>query len=130
MKVETVLGTCIGPALTKNVIQKLKKEMKNDFSFDQEAGLFSLFSSKSRLQLYFLLLKVKELCVCDIALVLTLTPSSISQHLSKLKANRLVNARREGQTVFYSLTAHAFNTQFSTFLTKWHIYSQEGTHEL
>lgn len=31
------------------------------------------------------------------------TPTAVSQHLSKLRAGRLVRARREGRQVFYSL---------------------------
>ena len=44
-----------------------------------------------------------EMCVCDIAQLLGMTQSAISHQLRSLKQSRLVKARREGKTVFYSL---------------------------
>ena len=41
--------------------------------------------------------------VCDIAEMLSLTPSAISHQLKLLKQFRLVKSRREGKTVYYSL---------------------------
>ena len=39
----------------------------------------------------------------DLAKVLNMTQSAISHQLRILKANKLVNSRREGKSVFYSL---------------------------
>ena len=44
-----------------------------------------------------------EMCVCAIAELLGMTQSAISHQLRALKNARLVKARREGKTVFYSL---------------------------
>ena len=44
-----------------------------------------------------------EVCVCDLAKVLNMTQSAISHQLRILKQNKLVNSRREGKSVFYSL---------------------------
>ena len=44
-----------------------------------------------------------ELCVCQIIAVLALSPSTISKHLSLLKAAGLVNDRKEKKWVHYSL---------------------------
>ena len=41
--------------------------------------------------------------MCDIAQLLGMTQSAISHQLRSLKNARLVKARREGKTVFYSL---------------------------
>ena len=43
------------------------------------------------------------MCVCDIAQLLGMTQSAISHQLRALKNARLVKARRDGKTVFYSL---------------------------
>jgi len=43
------------------------------------------------------------MCVCDIAQLLGMTQSAISHQLRALKNVRLVKARREGKTIFYSL---------------------------
>jgi DNA-binding transcriptional ArsR family regulator len=44
-----------------------------------------------------------ELCVCDLAAVLSLSQSAVSHQLRLLRALRLVRARREGRMVFYAL---------------------------
>jgi DNA-binding transcriptional ArsR family regulator len=44
-----------------------------------------------------------ELCVCDLAAVLSLSQSAVSHQLRLLRGLRLVRPRREGRVVFYSL---------------------------
>jgi DNA-binding transcriptional ArsR family regulator len=44
-----------------------------------------------------------ELCVCDLADALQMTPSAISHQLSILRRMRLVRTRKQGRQVFYAL---------------------------
>ena len=44
-----------------------------------------------------------ELCVCDLAAVLSLSQSAVSHQLRLLRGMRLVRPRRDGRVVFYSL---------------------------
>ena len=44
-----------------------------------------------------------ELCVCDLAAVLSLSQSAVSHQLRLLRGMRLVRPRRDGRIVFYSL---------------------------
>jgi DNA-binding transcriptional ArsR family regulator len=44
-----------------------------------------------------------ELCVCDIARLLSLSESAVSHQLRLLRGMRLVRPRREGRMVFYAL---------------------------
>jgi ArsR family transcriptional regulator, lead/cadmium/zinc/bismuth-responsive transcriptional repressor len=44
-----------------------------------------------------------ELCVCDIAALLSLTESAVSHQLRLLRGLRLVRSRRAGRMVFYAL---------------------------
>ena len=44
-----------------------------------------------------------ELCVCDIATLLSLTESAVSHQLRLLRGLRLVRSRRAGRMVFYAL---------------------------
>ena len=44
-----------------------------------------------------------ELCVCDLAAVLSLSQSAVSHQLRLLRGLRLVRARRDGRMVFYAL---------------------------
>ena len=66
------------------------------------AELFKVFGDSTRIRILFVLFEA-EVCVCDLAKVLNMTQSAISHQLRILKANKLVNSRREGKTVFYSL---------------------------
>jgi DNA-binding transcriptional ArsR family regulator len=43
------------------------------------------------------------MCVCDIAVLLGMTKSSISHQLRALRQTKLVKYRRDGKVVFYSL---------------------------
>ena len=66
------------------------------------AELFKVFGDSTRIRILFVLFEA-EVCACDLAKVLNMTQSAISHQLRILKANKLVNSRREGKSVFYSL---------------------------
>jgi DNA-binding transcriptional ArsR family regulator len=68
------------------------------------ASVLALAGNEVRLQMLFLLAD-EQLCVCDLADVLQMTISAVSQHLRKLKDGGIVTARKVGQTVFYTLNA-------------------------
>ncbi len=69
------------------------------------AAVLALAGNEVRLKMLFLLLDKQQLCVCDLADVLQMNVSAISQHLRKLKDGGVIQARKVGQTVFYSLSA-------------------------
>lgn len=46
-----------------------------------------------------------ERSVGDLAEIVQLAPAALSQHLSKMRALRLVATRRDGQTIYYSLAS-------------------------
>jgi DNA-binding transcriptional ArsR family regulator len=48
-------------------------------------------------------LQDRELCVCQIIDLLQLSPSTVSKHLSILRNARLLNGRKEGRWMHYSL---------------------------
>ena len=55
------------------------------------------------------LLEDRELCVCQIQAVLRLAASTVSKHLSTLKSAGLVDDRRDGRWIHYSLAAEPPN---------------------
>ncbi|AZR73190.1 hypothetical protein BBF96_07200 [Anoxybacter fermentans] len=65
------------------------------------------FSNESRLKLIKLLAE-RELCVCELEEVTGQTQSNISQHLRILFNADLVEKRREGQLIYYSLNKVKF----------------------
>ena len=66
------------------------------------AELFKVFGDSTRIKILYVLVE-SDMSVGDIAQALNMTQSSISHQLRALKNARLVKARREGKTVFYSL---------------------------
>lgn len=61
-------------------------------------------SDPTRLALAAVLLEVDELCVCDLSWVLERAENLVSHHLRLLRAEDLVESRREGKMVMYTLT--------------------------
>lgn len=66
------------------------------------ALIYKLLENETRYQICFAL-NERELCVCDLANVLSMTKSSISHQLKILRDNHLVKARQAGKEVYYRL---------------------------
>jgi ArsR family transcriptional regulator len=64
--------------------------------------LFKLLSDETRLRI-FMLLSRRELCVCQIMGVIGVSQPLVSRNLSLLSSAGLLDERREGKLVFYSL---------------------------
>ncbi|MEC0239054.1 metalloregulator ArsR/SmtB family transcription factor [Paenibacillus dokdonensis] len=70
------------------------------------AEAYKLLADKTRLTIV-ALLKEQELCVCDIKDIIGMSQPNASQHLRKLKSAGLLNERKKGQWVYYSLNPAA-----------------------
>lgn len=69
---------------------------------DVAAEIFRLLSDPTRIRVI-LALQSGERSVTQLAEVVGKSPTVVSQHLAKMRLGRLVRARREGTTMFYSL---------------------------
>jgi ArsR family transcriptional regulator len=65
--------------------------------------LFKALSDETRLRIL-ALLQAGELCVCDLMAILDLPQSTVSRHLAYLRNAGLVDDRRQGVWMFYSLS--------------------------
>lgn len=63
---------------------------------------FKLLGDPTRIHILFFLME-QDACVSDLANRLGLTQSAVSHQLSLLKANKLVQRRRDGKMIFYTL---------------------------
>ncbi|MGK0721416.1 ArsR/SmtB family transcription factor [Leucobacter sp. W1478] len=70
---------------------------------DVAAEIFRMLSDPTRIRIL-LALRTGELSVNHIADIVDKTPTVVSQHLAKMRLARLVQTRRQGTTMFYSLT--------------------------
>jgi len=77
--------------------------MSGDHSFDVERAseLLSVLSNPKRLEI-FELIGQREWDVNSLAQKLNMSQSSLSQHLKKMRDLKVVSARRDAQTVYYS----------------------------
>ena len=85
----------------KNCKNKLKTAQK---SFASLSNILALAGNEVRLKILYLLEDENELCPCDLSDILGMSNPAVSQHLRKLKDGNIVETRKEGQTIYYSLT--------------------------
>ena len=86
----------------EDAVAQVLAALPDDETLYDLSELFRVFGDSTRIKILYVLFE-SELCVCDIARLLTLTQSAVSHQLRILKASNLVRFRREGKTVFYAL---------------------------
>lgn len=87
----------------KDIVEQVNREMPGEEELFDLAELFKIFGDSTRIRILYVLFEA-EMCVCDIAQLLGMTQSAISHQLQVLKKSKLVKYRRDGKTVFYSLS--------------------------
>lgn len=92
---------CGGKNIEK--MEEIGKTMPVEEEIYDVAELFKVLGDQTRVKILFTLIK-DEMCVCDIAELLEMSQSAISHQLRVLKQARLVKYRREGKTVYYSVS--------------------------
>jgi len=95
---------CKPPESGREEIAKWAKLMDFTPDLDERATVLSLLGASTRLRLFYVLDQLGEVCVCDMATILGVTQSAVSQHVSKMKAYGLLSVRRDAQTLFYRLS--------------------------
>ena len=60
-------------------------------------------SDRTRLRCLMLLMQEGELCVCELTFALGLIQPKISRHLASLRDIQVVNDKRSGQWIYYSI---------------------------
>lgn len=74
-----------------------------DINFKKMSKLLSIAGNEVRLKILYLLEEEGEMCPCDLADILKMSVPAISQHIRKIKDAGIINSRRDGQTLYYSL---------------------------
>jgi DNA-binding transcriptional ArsR family regulator len=69
----------------------------------EAAELLRLIGNENRLLILCRLIAEEELSVGDIAEAVGVSQSALSQHLARMREQKVVAARREGQTIFYRI---------------------------
>lgn len=93
---------CEVNVIHEDIIDKVKGQMPDDEILYDLAELFKVFGDTTRTKILYALFE-SEMCVCDIAALLSMTQSAISHQLRVLKSAKLVKTRKAGKVVYYSL---------------------------
>ena len=88
---------------TSAVINTFFMKIRNFEIFELHSEYCRVFSNPKRLMILALLNK-REMSVGEIAECIGVPLATVSQHLSVLRTKHVVEARKEGQTVFYRPT--------------------------
>jgi DNA-binding transcriptional ArsR family regulator len=100
---------CVQPDRSEELLDTLRTEAHANERLVALAAYFDAASNETRLRILYVLHRAGELCVCDLADVFEITQPAVSRHLKILREKALVEARRDAQTIYYSVcTDNAF----------------------
>ncbi|HBP38942.1 MAG TPA: transcriptional regulator [Clostridiales bacterium] len=102
MNKKNAIERCDSPAIHENTVESVRGRLPAEDALFDLAELFKIFGDSTRIRILSVLFET-ETCVCDIACLLNMTQSAISHQLRILKQAKLVQNRRDGKTIYYSL---------------------------
>jgi len=76
----------------------------NTDSYEKKAELLLVMANAHRLRMLQTLTE-REVAVNDLADIIGISQSALSQHLAKLRTKDLVKTRRDAQTIYYSVNS-------------------------
>ncbi len=83
-------------------VEETKRRLLDDEVYTNLAETFAALADSNRAKIIYSLVG-QELCVCDIACVIGISESAVSQHLRILRNLRLVKQHKDGRMMYYSL---------------------------
>ncbi len=93
---------CDCNVIHQDTVNKMMDEMLNNDLFYKIAEFYKIIGDTTRMKILYALDK-SEMCVCDIANLLSMSKSSISHQLGTLRRIGIVRCRKEGKEVYYML---------------------------
>jgi ArsR family transcriptional regulator, lead/cadmium/zinc/bismuth-responsive transcriptional repressor len=99
---DTQIPSCEERLVHLDNVRQVQLEIMPMEESQRRAELFTVLADPNRLRLLSALAK-QELCVCDLAAGLKMGESAVSHQLRVLRSMRMVNYRKEGRNVYYSL---------------------------
>jgi len=85
--------------------------IKDSPDLELTLDFLKIITDRNRLKIIYFLLANNEQCVCKIHSYLELAQNLISHHLKVLKNFGLLNSRKEGLNVYYSINNEEFEKQ-------------------
>lgn len=97
-------------------VERARREMPDDSVITNISDFYKIMGDPTRCRII-CALKENEMCVCDLCNVLSMSKSSISHQLAKMREYGVVKCRRDGKEVYYSLDDSHVLDILSTTLT-------------
>ena len=108
--------TCDCHAVNHSLVKNVLTEMPGAEVFSALADFYKMVADPTRCKLIYALDK-QEMCVCDLASLLSMTKSAVSHQLAKMREQGVVKCRREGKEVYYSMDDEHITQIFSITMT-------------
>ena len=99
---QAVADACEIEFVDERKVRRVQRAMKSPETISALAETFKLLGDPTRIKIAFALSR-EELCVCDLASLLGVSPSAVSHSLRALRQMKLVRFRREGKIAYYKL---------------------------
>lgn len=94
--------TCLQTRVHEETVAAVREKMNPADQLLSLAEIFKVLGDHTRVRILNAL-SLSELCVCDIAALLEMSPSAVSHQLRILRGAKIVKYRKEGKNIFYSL---------------------------
>jgi ArsR family transcriptional regulator, lead/cadmium/zinc/bismuth-responsive transcriptional repressor len=94
---------CEDACIHSDIVGCVSNKMPDDEMLYDLAEFYKVFGDSTRIKILYAL-SFEEMCVCDISELLKVSQSAISHQLRMLKQMKLVKYRRDGKSIFYSLS--------------------------
>ena len=109
----------------EKTVERAKESMPRESEIKSISDFYKIMGDPTRCRII-CALRENEMCVCDLCNVLSMSKSSVSHQLSKMRENGIVKCRREGKEVYYSLDdAHVLEILSTTITHIQHKYKGE-----
>jgi ArsR family transcriptional regulator len=86
----------------KEELIQLTQDVANVETVKKQSRFFKALSNQKRLQIL-KLLRVREMCVCELMIALNMTQPNLSHHLRILENVAIINRTKKGKWVYCSL---------------------------
>lgn len=92
--------TCEVTVVHEEIVEQVQKNLPDVSSMVQ---IFKALADETRLKIAYALTLEEEMCVCDVAAVISASTATASHHLRYLREHSLAKSERKGKMVYYSL---------------------------
>ena len=107
---------CDCEAINVALVNQVRSKMPDATVFLRLVQFYKMIADETRCKILWALME-QEMCVCDLANLLSMSKSSISHQLRGLRECGIVKHRKEGRAVYYSLDDDHIKSILKTTLT-------------